>query len=73
MLGVTFGRGLAFGAALWATADEAMLPLLGLSRAPTRYPASAHAMSLAGHLVYGLTVDVVSRALCAAETLAVRR
>jgi len=67
---VTLGRGLAFGAVLWATADEAMLPLLGLSRVPTHYPVSTHAMSLAGHLVYGLAVDTVYHALRTAETFA---
>jgi hypothetical protein len=73
MPAVTLGRGLAFGAGLWVTADEALLPLLGLSRAPTHYPVSTHAMSLAGHLVYGLAVDAVSRALRAADTLTARR
>lgn len=61
--GVTMGRGLLFGAALWATADETMLPLLGLSKPPTRYPASTHALALAGHLAFGLTVDAVHRAV----------
>lgn len=58
---VTLGRGVLFGATLWLTADEAALPLLGLSAAPTRYPASRHASALGSHIVYGLTTDLVRR------------
>jgi len=61
--GVTTGRGLLFGAGLWATADEMLLPLVGLSKPPTRYPASTHAVALASHVVYGLTVDAVRRGM----------
>ena len=54
--------GLAFGALLWAVSDELLVPLLGLSRSPARYPASSHVKGLAAHLVYGLSTEVVWRA-----------
>ncbi len=59
----TVGAGIPFGAAVWLIADDAALPALGLSKPPTEYPLSIHAYALASHLVYGLTTDVVRRAL----------
>jgi putative membrane protein len=59
----TVAEGLPFGAAVWAFADEAIVPAMGLSRKPTAYPVSIHAYSLASHLVYGLTTELVRRAL----------
>jgi putative membrane protein len=59
---LTAGAGLPFGAAVWLAADEGIVPLLGLSKTPTEYPLSTHAYSLASHLVYGLTVELVRRA-----------
>jgi hypothetical protein len=46
-----------------------MLPLLGLSKAPPRYPLSTHATALAGHLVYGVTAEAVREV----ASLALRR
>lgn len=60
---VTAGAGLPFGATVWVTADEGVVPLLGLSKSPTEYPLSIHAYALASHLVYGLTTEVVRRAV----------
>ena len=60
---VTTGMGLPFGAAFWLVADETAVPLLGLSKPPTEYPASTHAYALAAHLVFGLTAEIVRRAL----------
>ena len=60
--GVTVCNGLLFGAAVWAVADEAVVPALGLSKPPNQYPLSIHAYSLSSHLVYGLTAEVVRRA-----------
>ena len=54
-------RGAAFGAGLWAVADEIGVPALGLSKPPREEPASSHLYGLASHLVYGLTTDAVSR------------
>ncbi len=55
----TVGAGLPYGALIWVVADEAVVPALGLSKAPTEYPLSIHAYSLASHLVYGLTTELV--------------
>ena len=60
---VTTGLGLPFGAAFWMVADEAVVPLLRLSKGPTEYPVSTHAYALASHLVYGLTTEVTRRAV----------
>ena len=60
---VTAGAGLPFGAAFWLVADEGAVPLLGLSKGPTEYPLSTHAYALASHFVYGLTAEVVRRAV----------
>lgn len=61
--GVTSGAGLAFGAFIWLTADEGVVPALGLSKSPTEYPLSIHAYALSSHLVYGLTAEMVRRAV----------
>ena len=55
------GFGTTFGAALFALADEAAVPALGLSKPPTQYPLSSHAMALASHLVWGTTTEAVRR------------
>lgn len=60
---VTVGAGLPFGAAVWLIADEAAVPALGLSKSPTEYPLGTHAYALASHFVYGLTTDIVRRAV----------
>jgi uncharacterized membrane protein YagU involved in acid resistance len=60
---VTTAAGLPFGAGVWLLADEVSVPLLGLSKGPTAYPASTHVYSLASHLVYGLTAELSRRAV----------
>ena len=57
----TTGAGLPFGVAVWLIADEIVVPALGLSKPPTKYPLSTHASSIASHLVYGLTTEIVRR------------
>jgi len=57
----TAGAGLPFGAAVWVIADEIVVPALGLSKPPTEYPPLTHAYSIASHLVYGLTTEIVRR------------
>ncbi len=59
----TVGAGLPFGAAVWLVADDVIVPALGLSKSATEYPLSTHAYALSSHLVYGLTTDLVRRAL----------
>jgi hypothetical protein len=55
--------GLPFGAAVWLAADEVGVPLVGLAGKPTDYPLSRHLAALASHLVFGLTVESVRRAV----------
>lgn len=63
MPSVTAGAGVPFGAVVWLTADEGVVPMLGLSKSPTEYPLSIHAYALASHMVYGLTVELVRHAV----------
>ncbi len=58
---VTIGAGLPYGALIWVGADEGVVPLMGLSETPDKYPASVHVSSLAAHLVYGLTAEIVRK------------
>jgi hypothetical protein len=51
--------GAALGAALWVTADEIAMPLLGLSRPTTERGLERHLQSLTAHLVYGLVTAAV--------------
>lgn len=60
---VTSGAGAPFGAFVWLTADEMATPALGLSKSPAEYPPSIHAYALASHIVYGLTTELVRRAV----------
>jgi putative membrane protein len=55
--------GIPYGCALWLLGDEVAVPLLRLSKGPTAYPVSNHAMALASHVVYGATADLVRRAV----------
>jgi len=59
----TAGLGLPFGAAVWLIADDVVVPALGLAKPATEYPLSTHAYALVSHLVYGLTTDLVRRAV----------
>jgi putative membrane protein len=59
----TRAAGMPFGAAVWIVADEAALPLTGLADSPADYPPSRHASALGSHLVFGLTVEAVRRAI----------
>ena len=59
----TTGAGLPFGAAVWAIADEGIVPAAGLSKSPTEYPPAIHLYAFASHLVFGLTAEVVRRAV----------
>jgi hypothetical protein len=60
---VTAGAGLPFGAAFWLVVDEGAVPLLGLSKGPTSYPLSTHVYALSSHFVYGITAEMVRRAV----------
>ena len=60
---VTAAAGLPFGAVFWLVVDEGAVPLLGLSKGPRAYPLSIHAYALSSHFVYGLTAEIVRRAV----------
>lgn len=60
---VTAAAGLPFGAAFWLVVDEGAVPLLGLSEGPMAYPLSTQAYALSSHFVYGLTAEMVRRAV----------
>jgi putative membrane protein len=55
------GSGIELGTSLWLAADEIAMPALDLSRPTTERPFELHAQSLASHLVYGLTTEMVRR------------
>ena len=55
------GAGTGYGVGLWLVADEAAVPIAGLSDNPLNYPAAAHVKALASHLVYGATTEYVRR------------
>ena len=63
---VTAAAGLPFGAVFWLVVDEGAVPLLNLSEGPMAYPLSIHAYALSSHVVYGVTAEVVRRAVRAA-------
>jgi uncharacterized membrane protein YagU involved in acid resistance len=54
-------HGVAYGTAVWVVADEIVMPILGLSRGPRQLPGDVHAYALAGHWVYGATLESVCR------------
>jgi uncharacterized membrane protein YagU involved in acid resistance len=51
------GMGTLYGGAVWAVADEGLMPAFNLSRGPREQSAGMHAYSLAGHAVYGATLE----------------
>lgn len=60
---ITAGVGLPFGTFVWLTADEGVVPAAGLSKSTSEYPLRIHAYALASHFVYGLTTELVRRAV----------
>ncbi len=59
----TRGGGMAFGATVWLIADEVGMHAAGFATSPADYPLSRHAATLGTHLVFGLTVEAVRRAI----------
>jgi hypothetical protein len=55
--------GLGLGAALWLTADEIAMPVLGLSASTLGRPVEMHLQSLTAHCAYGVVTERVRRAL----------
>jgi putative membrane protein len=57
------GFGTVYGSMVWAIGDEGIVPALGLSRGPRQLPTGVQLYSLAGHWVYGATLESVRRAV----------
>jgi hypothetical protein len=53
--------GSGFGTALFLGADEWAVPALGLAESAKKSPVSSHIYGWASHLVYGLTLEMVSK------------
>jgi len=61
--------GAAYGTAVWATADEIAMPVLGLSEPTHEQPFERHFHSFAAHIVFGVTTELVRRGVRAALDL----
>ena len=59
----TAGEGLVFGTTVWAAADNAVVPALGLAKPPTKTPMSTHIYALSSHLLYGFVTETVRQAV----------
>src|SRR3954467_2222163 len=57
--GNLFTRGATFGAAVWLLADEAAMPLLGLSRPTTQRSLEKHLQSFVGEMAFGAVAELV--------------
>ncbi|HEY9467660.1 MAG TPA: DUF1440 domain-containing protein [Vicinamibacterales bacterium] len=55
------GTGLGLGTALWLTADEIAMPVLGLSRSTLQRSPEKHLQSLVAHFVYGVATEGTRR------------
>jgi hypothetical protein len=60
------GYGGLYGALVWLTADEGVMPALRLSRSPAELRPGIHVYSMAGHWIYGAALEAVRRAGTAA-------
>lgn len=58
---VRSAAGLPFGAFIWITSDEGVVPTLGLSKSLTEYPRWIRAYGLVSHLVFGSVAELVRR------------
>lgn len=52
-------RGLPFGTGFYIAMDEVLNPVLGLTPGPQAFPWQTHARGLGGHLVFGLTTELL--------------
>jgi putative membrane protein len=66
--GVRACAGTGYGTAVWASADEIAMPLLGLADPEADRPVEMHAQAFASHLVFGVTLELVRRALRGARS-----
>ena len=61
--GASVAKGLPFGTAFFLTVDELLNPLLGFTPGPDAFPWQAHARGLGGHVVFGVTSELVLEGL----------
>ncbi len=61
--GITAGAGAGFGLGTAALFDEIGVPAAGLGEAPWKADVSTHLYTLASHLVFGTTTEVVRRVI----------
>ena len=61
--GAGAARGVAYGAAIWATNDELAVPALGVGGWWPEYPLQVHAQALAAHVVYSSALDAAQRTI----------
>jgi putative membrane protein len=55
--------GTVYGTAVWLAADEIGVPAAGLAGPPLETPATSHMKAFASHIVYGVTAELVRRAV----------
>lgn len=55
------GQGALFGLTVWALADEAALPALGLTEPPPEQPLANHVSSLVTHVFFGMATYAAAR------------
>jgi putative membrane protein len=55
--------GVGYGSAVFVGADEFAVPALGLAESPKDTPLSFHAYGLASHAIYGVTGELVRKAV----------
>jgi hypothetical protein len=60
----TLARGAGYGFSVWLLLDQTALPMLGLSKKPSEYPARIHVRTLALHLLFGAVTSGIYEALC---------
>ena len=60
---VTAAAGVPFGTSVWVLADEGLVPAMGLSRGPREASAGLLAYGFLSHCVYGITTEMVRRAV----------
>lgn len=59
----TAGFGTVYGSIVWLAADEIAVPAFGLSKSPLQTPIPSHVQALASHLIYGITTELIRRAM----------
>jgi hypothetical protein len=55
--------GLTYGALMWLVGDELAVPMLGLAKGPTAYPARHHLHRLGAHVAYGVAMSMTTQIL----------